>query len=142
MANYKSNIMEKQTGYSGKLTTAEFGGRVRVAHGNVIPATAYAAGSVLELVRLPKGARVLPFSQLHFEAGQNASLTIAVGDSVNAARYLAATAPGASARSVPLVANALADYVLPCEDVITATTAGAALTAGKKIYFDIYYVVD
>lgn len=143
MANYKSNIMVKQTGsLAGKLAPVDFGGRVRVVHGCIIPDSAYAAGSVLELARLPKGARLLPLSQLHFEAGQNASLTIKVGDSADDDRYLAASTPGASATSVSLNANRVGDYILPAEDVITATTAGAALTSGKKIYFDLFYVID
>lgn len=143
MANYQSNIMTKQTGSNaGKLLPSEFGGRVRVVHGSIVPDSAYASGSVLELARLPKGARILPISQLHFEAGQSASMTISVGDSSDNDRYLAAKSPGASAVSVALNANVLGDYTLPEEDVIIATVGGAALTANKKIFFDLYFVVD
>ena len=143
MATYQSNIMVKQTGSNaGKLKPSEFGGRVRVVHGGIVPASGYASGSVIELARLPKGARLLPTSQLHFEAGQNASMTVKVGDSADDDRYLAAAAPGANATSVALVGNRIADYVLPEEDVIKITTGGAALTANKKIYFDLYYVMD
>ncbi len=143
MANYKSNIMEKQTGsLVAKLRPADFGGRVRVVHGCIVPDSEYAAGSVLELARLPKGARILPISRLHFEAGQSSCRTIKVGDSADDDRYLAAKAPGASAASVALDANQINDYILPAEDVIVATTAGAALASGKKIYFDLFYVVD
>lgn len=143
MANYQSNIMTKQTGSNaGKLFPSEFGGRVRVVHGSIVPDSAYASGSVLELARLPKGARILPSSQLHFEAGQSASMTISVGDSGDNDRYLAAKAPGASAVSVALNANVLGNYTLPEEDVIIATVGGAALTANKKIFFDLYFVVD
>lgn len=143
MANYQSNIMTKQTGSNaGKLLPSEFGGRVRVVHGSIVPDSAYASGSVLELARLPKGARILPISQLHFEAGQSASMTISVGDSGDNDRYLAAKAPGASAVSVALNANVLGNYTLPEEDVIIATVGGAALTANKKIFFDLYFVVD
>ena len=143
MANYKSEVMEVQTGSaSAKLRPSDFGGRVRVVHGRIVPGSAYAAGSILELARLPKGARLLPVSQLHFEAGQDAGLTIAVGDSGDADRYLAATAPGATAASVNLKTNVLGDYTLPEEDVIIATTGAKALASGKKIVFDLYYVVD
>ena len=143
MANYQSNIMTKQTGSNaGKLLPSEFGGRVRVVHGSIVPDFAYASGSILELARLPKGARILPISQLHFEAGQSASMTISVGDSGDNDRYLAAKAPGASAVSVALNANVLGNYTLPEEDVIIATVGGAALTANKKIFFDLYFVVD
>ena len=143
MATYQSNIMVKQTGSNaGKLKTSEFGGRVRVVHGSIVPASAYAAGSVIELARLPQGARLLPMSQLHFEAGQGATMTVKVGDSADDDRYLAATAPGASACSVNLTGNRIADYVLPAEDVIKITTGTAALTANKKIFFDLFYVMD
>lgn len=143
MANYQSNIMTKQTGSNaGKLLPSEFGGRVRVVHGSIVPDSAYASGSVLELARLPKGARILPISQLNFEAGQSASMTISVGDSSDNDRYLAAKSPGASAVSVALNANVLGNYTLPEEDVIIATVGGAALTANKKIFFDLYFVVD
>lgn len=143
MANYKSTIMEKQTGsMAGKLRPSELGGRVRLVHGSIVPEEAYAAGSVLELARLPKGARLLPISQIHFEAGQSTGMTVSVGDSGDNDRYLAAKAPGASAVSVALNANCLGDYVLEQEDVITATVAGAALTQGKMIVFDLFYVVD
>ena len=141
--SYQSNIMVKQTGSNaGKLKPSEFGGRVRVVHGSITPASAYAAGSVIELARLPKGARLLPISQLHFEAGQGATMTVKVGDSADDDRYLAAVAPGANATSVALVGNRIGDYVLPAEDVITITTGTAALTSGKKICFDLFYVVD
>lgn len=143
MANYKSNIMEKQTGsLVAKLRPADFGGRVRLVHGCFIPSEALAAGTVIELARLPKGARLLPISQLHFEAGQASTLTVKVGDSADDDRYLAAKAPGAAAASVMLDENRVGDYLLPVEDVIAATTGGAALASGKKIYFDLFYVID
>ena len=140
---YQSNVIAKQTGSNaGKLSTTELGGRVRVVHGSITPASAYAAGSVLELAKLPKGARVLPISQIHFEAGQNASLTVKVGDSADDDRYFAAAAPGANEASINLTGNRLADYVLPAEDTIFLTTGAQALTSGKKIFFDLFYVVD
>ena len=143
MATYQSNVMTKQTGSNaGKLKPSEFGGRVRVVHGSITPDSAYAAGTVIELARLPKGARLLPISQLHFEAGQGATMTVKVGDSADDDRYFAAAAPGANAASINLAANALGDYTLPAEDVIKVTTGTAALTSGKKIAFDLYYVMD
>ena len=46
MASYKSEVMEVQTGStSAKLRPADFGGRVRVVHGRIVPGSAYAAGS-------------------------------------------------------------------------------------------------
>ena len=143
MATYQSNVMVKQTGsMAGKLKPVDFGGRVRLVHGSITPSAAWAAGTVIELARLPKGARLLPLSQIHFEAGQGATMTVKVGDSADDDRYFAAAAPGASAASINLAANALGDYTLPAEDVISLTTGTAALTANKAIAFDLYYVVD
>lgn len=139
----KSNVMENQTGLAnGKLLPTSLGGRVRLVHGSFVPSEALAAGTVIELARLPKGARLLPISQLHFEAGQGATLTVKVGDSADDDRYLAAVVPGASAVSKALDANRLGDFIFPEEGTVFATTGAAALTAGKKIAFDLFYVVD
>ena len=135
--------MEKQAGSAaGKLLPADLGGRLRIVHGTIIPDSAYPAESVLELARLPKGARLLPCSQIHFEAGQSASMTIKVGDSGNDARYFGAAAPGASETSISLNANRLGNYTLPEEDVIIASVGAAPLAQGKTIVFDLVYVMD
>lgn len=143
MAIIQSNVAAKQTtiALDSKLGTTEFGGRVREIHGTVTT-TNGAAGTVIELARLPKGARLLPHSMIHFEAGQNASLTVKVGDALDDDRYLAAVAPGASATSKNLSENVLNDYVCPEETMLIATTGAQAMTANKKITFDLFYVVD
>lgn len=143
MATIKSDVATKQTTISldKKLNPTEFYGRVRVVHGTVTT-TNGAAGTIVELARLPKGARVLPQSQIHFEAGQNASLTVKVGDTADDDRYFAAAAPGASVTSINLTGNRLGDFVTPEEGMVILTTGGAALTANKKIVFDIFFVVD
>lgn len=131
------------TGNEGrKIFPVSFGGRIRIAHGMVKADTNMPAGTILELVRLPKGARVLPNSMIHLEAGQNASMTICVGDHLKKDRYLVEVAPGANAKSLALDSNRFADYVIPEEVTIFATTGKAELAAGKKIVFDILYVID
>ena len=143
MKRIKSNLLESQTGNSGaKVLPVVLGGRVRYAHGEVVVNTAEKAGTVLELVKLPKGARVLPLSQIHFEAGQAVELTVKVGDARKTDRYLESIAPGATARSIVLGGNKFADYILPEETTLALTADGAALAAGKRIVFDIYYVID
>ena len=144
MATIKSDIATKQTTTTleKKLGTTEFGGRVRVIHGGITPTSAYAAGTIIELARLPCGARVLPQSQIHFEAGQNASLTVKVGDSKDDDRYFVAAAPGANATSINLTGNRLGDYVTTEEGMVIMTTGAQALTANKKIMFDLFFVVD
>ena len=143
MSELKSNVFENQTGKNNsKMLPATIGGRVRILHGSFTPDEAAEAGTIIQLALFPKGARILPISQIHFEAGQKASLTIKVGDSSDAGRYLAAVSPGAAEKSLTLSANALGDYLLPEESAVFATTGGAALIAGKKISFDFFYVVD
>jgi len=143
MPTIQSNVAAKQTtiALDSKLGTTEFGGRVRLIHG-VVTTTNGAAGTIIELARLPKGARLLPQSQIHFEAGQNASLTVKVGDALDDDRYFAAAAPGASQTSKNLTANVLNDYVCPEETMVFMTTGAQALTANKKITFDLFYVID
>ena len=143
MSTYESTVAAKQTeNFAAKLKTTELGGRVRIAHGSLPVTSALASGSVIELVKLPKGARLLPMSQIHFEAGQSASLTVKVGDADDDDRYFAAATPGASATSITLNANRLNDYVTTGESMVKLTTGGASTTATKKITFDIMYVVD
>ena len=139
---YKSNVFFKQTEHAGKLSTTDLHGRVRIAHGSYTPDGTEAAGSVIGLVRLPKGARVLPMSAVHFAAGQNSGLSVKVGDKANDARYFAAASVGASAVTKTLAANAAKDFLLPDEEEVIMTTAGASLVKDKVIVFDILYVVD
>lgn len=143
MAIVKSTTAVKQTDRNAqKLMPASFGGRVRIATGTYTGTGTDAAGTVIQLVRLPAGARVLPSSKLYLEAGQGAATTLKVGDEANDARYFAAAAVGASASVKALDANAQADYVLEKEMFLTATVGAAALTAGKKITFEVFYVLD
>ena len=139
---FKSNVYTKQTETAGKNLPVDLHGRVRIAHGVYTGTGSETANSIIGLVRLPVGARVLPISVVSFEAGQASGLTVKVGDVADDDRYLASVAPGASAGSKQLAANAAGDYLLPAEQDIILTTGGAALTAGKKIVFDIFYVVD
>lgn len=142
MADYFSTVFEKQAASAGKLSTAELGGRVRLVHGTFTPAAAVPAGSVVKLVRLPYRARLLPISEIHFEAGQDAALTVKIGDSLDDDRYFTAAAPGATAKTIVLNANRLGDYVTPSESELILTTGAKPLAAGKKITFDLLYVTD
>lgn len=135
---FKSNIYTIQTGLTSKNMPVDYAGRVRIAHGFYTPTGKETPGSVIGLVRLPKGARVLPISEIYFAAGQDPALTVKVGDAGNPARYFAGAAAGAKAMN----ANAMGNYLTPGEEVVTLTTGGAVMAAGKDIVFDIYYVVD
>lgn len=140
---YLSDVAVKQVnGGTGRLKTTEFSGKVRAVHGTFVAAEAAAAGSVINLAVLPKGARLLPESKIYFAAGQNSSLAVTVGDSADSDRYATSVTVGAAAKTIALEANKLGSYVFPEEDVVKITTAGAALAVGKVIAFDLYYVTD
>ena len=153
MAIFLSDIAEKQEnvvwpsggtayvpGNNAKLMPTDFDGTVYVVRGKFKASAAHASGTIIKLVRLPKGARILNSSKLFFEAGQNASLTVKVGDEADDDRYFAAAAPGANAVTKSLEANVLADaYEFPKEQWVTLTTGGAALTANKVIAFEIFF---
>lgn len=143
MATVNSDIAVKQTEFgASKLMPNELGGRVRVVRGVYAPAAADAAGTVIRLARIPKGSRLLNMSKVYFEAGQGATTTFKFGDELDDDRYFAAAAPGAGAVSKALDANILSPYVFAQEMFVIATTGVAALTAGKKIAFELYYVID
>lgn len=126
---------------AAKTIPQEVGGRVRCATGKVTPGTE-AAGTIINLVKLPKGARVLPSSNLRIEAGQTATLQIKVGDAADDDRYLAAVATGASAATIELNRTAALGHTdLAAEGWIFITTSVEALAA-KYIAFEIFYVVN
>ncbi len=144
MATVYSDIaaLHQAAGPRDKSRTQQFGGRVRIANGVYEGKAADAAGTKIVLVKLPAGARLLPSSRIYAEAGQAAALALKVGDAKNNARYLATATVGAAAKTLELAGNALAPYNLEGEQEITAETSGAALAAGKKIAFELYYVID
>ena len=142
MSEVSSSVAAKQAAFADKLSPCSLGGRVRTANGYYDGKTADAAGTVINLCKLPRGARVLPSSKVYFAAGQTATTTFKAGDAGDDDRYLAATAAGASKTSLALDGNALGDYVLADEGWITVTTGVNALADGVRIAFDIYYVID
>lgn len=146
MATKNSTLAEVQAtrgiDVSSKLMPTDWAGRVRIATGSYKPTKADAAETVINLAKLPASARVLPSSKLYFEAGQDATTTVQVGDAGEDDRYLAAVAVGATASTVALSANALDNTLLDKEQFITLTTGVAALTIGKVIAFEIFYVID
>lgn len=140
MATISTDVATKQISDNTKCSPQEVGGRVRVAQGVISPGTG-AAGTIINLVKLPKGARVLPTSKMYFAASQNSDTTFKVGDSVSDNRYFVAAAPGASAVTKDLDAAKLAPYSLASEGWIFATTAVNALT-DNLIGFTIFWVLD
>ena len=141
MSNVNSNVAAVQAdSTSNKLKPHALHGRVRIAKG--FYAGNDAAGTIINLVKLPPTAVILPSSKIRFEAGQGATTTVKVGTSADDDALLAAVAIGASAGSKELSAIPVDGYKLTGETMLIMTTGVAALTADKKIGFEIFYVVD
>lgn len=136
MATMNSNIAEKQyLDNQGKLLPSSLGGRVREAFGIYTAAAADAAGTIVRLVKLPKGARLLPQSMVFLSAGDNEP-KIKLGDEKDNDRYIAEATPSG------WMHPAQADYVFEEEMAVIVTTTTAALTIGQKLTFSLFYVID
>ena len=138
--NIQSNLCKKHFFRSEPLMPSDLGGEVRIAHGVVVPVGDEGPGTVIELVNLPQGARLLPQSRIHFAAGQDADLKFKLGDAGKGDRYLGETTVGTETKSFDFSGICLEGYVLPKQTTITAVTSGATLIKDKKIVFDIFYV--
>lgn len=139
MATFYSNVAAKQTETNaGKLLPVDFGGRVRVIHGSYTLTGTEQAGEGIVLARLPKGARLLPLSNLYGGAGLSGTYT--VGDGADADRYGTGTLNSAAA-TYGLTANVLGDYVTAAEEEVVLALS-AVQTAGGVFAFDLFYVVD
>jgi hypothetical protein len=128
------------------------GGRIRVAHG-VYEASSLASGDVIQMFKLPDGARLLEGSLAHDALGSSTTLSVgyaahtnAAGTAVSAsaAAYKAAAA-STSAQKVDILATlALGSGTVTDtnEDgvIVTATMGGAAGTGTIEV--TIKYAVD
>jgi hypothetical protein len=114
-------------------------GRVRVMY-DTYEASAVAAGSTIQLFKIPVDARVLDFKIWHDALGS--SSTLAFGDSGDVDRLHAATASSSASIMIPLIAaiNTMAGYTYTAETVLSLTTAGASITG--TIHVQLTYVVD
>lgn len=132
--------------------TNEMGGRVRVAHG-VYEASALAADDVIEMFRLPDGARILTGSLAHDALGASTQLSVGHGAYNNAdgtvvaldADEFKAAASSASAAKADIAATlALGSGIeIDADDAgypVTVTLTGAAATG--TIELTVLYVVD
>jgi hypothetical protein len=120
------------------IPVGAWGGRVRAAMDSYTMA-GEAAASVLFGPRIPKGARVLPGSYL-LTAALGASVTISVGISGTATKYLAATTCNtANLRTLfDAVANMCVE--LTAAEEIILTTGGAAGTGLVQVV--VFYTLD
>lgn len=139
------------------LEAGEMSGKIRLAIGKYTPDGTETAGTVINLAKLPKGARLLPNSFVMFQAGQNAGLGVKIGDddadgvgtAADDDRYLKASTPGASAVKVDLSGAAniaapalITPYKLGGESWIQMTTENQTLTADKVIIAYLFYTLE
>ena len=115
-------------------------GSVRVFK-DTYEASSLASGSDITIARLPKGARVM---DIHLKADAlGSSVTLAVGDSATADRYISATAMNTGDKQLSLSSDgAIASIGYEIGDVtdILVTTGGA--TASGTITSVVYYTVS
>jgi len=127
----------------------EFGGRKRVAHFTYKAPAASPPGvaDVVQLARLPKGARVLAiFIQVEAMGG---TCTIDIGDAVSTARYVAAhSLVAASSGFVTLKTDLTVPpaggygYENTIEATVQALINGSAFAVSKLLRGHIDYVSD
>lgn len=155
MATYYSDQEARTQSQGYSLNDAgKSNGRQHTAVGTMV-STAVVAGSVLQMLRLPKRARVLGGRLISGALGT--SVTLSVGSdkalvaedgstaltAAGVANLLAAT-PHASATVTPVAATRAlgAGGLTTGETIVNVVTGGATLTAGIDIQLQIDYIVD
>ena len=95
--------------------------------------SAVAAGKTIEVARLPVGAKILDFKMAWDDLGS--SVTLALGDSTTADRYMAATAANAAGNSDAIKVDGMGYVTGTADDdeKILITTAGATATGTVKV---------
>ena len=142
---------------SSLVRANEIGGRLRVAYG-VYEASSLASGDVINMFRLPQGARIIEGNLSHDALGSSTTLSIghaaytnSGGTSVSAdATHFKAAAATTSATGQVVCENTLALGKFDLVDIdqaekdnaydVTVTMGGAAGTG--TIALVMYYVVD
>ena len=115
------------------------GGRMRVWY-DLYEASSLAAASDITVARLPEGANVYEIIIHHDALGSG--VTLAVGDSADTDRYIAATAAASAGKLVLSEDGAIGGFAYEntTETDVTILTAGAAATG--TIMCAIFYTVD
>jgi hypothetical protein len=112
---------------ANKVDATTWGGRVRYMY-DTYEASAVAQGDVVYLAKLPKGAKVLPQSQLVYDA-LGSSSALAVGYGTTPAALLASTAT-TSAGSSNLLSVSLDDD----SDVFVTVSGSGAITGTVELH--------
>jgi len=119
--------------------SSEWSGKVRVQY-DVYEASSLASGSDISVAKLPKGAKVYDVVIHHDALGSG--VTLAVGDSSDADRYITATAAATAGKVVMSEDGAIGGvaYEQTAETDILITTGGG--TATGKIKCMVFYAVE
>lgn len=140
MASVKGvNITNMDAVPAVKADAAQVHGRLRVAY-DTYEASSLASGSDITVARLPAGATVYDIVIVH--DALNTSVTLAVGDSSDADRYITATA-AATAGKIVLSEDGAIDgfgYENSSQTDVLITTGGASASGTIKCV--VYYTVD
>ena len=121
-----------------KIDSGEWTGKLRVQYDSY-EASSLASGSDISVARLPKGAKIFDVVIHHDALG--AGVTLAVGDSADADRYITATA-AATAGKILMSEDGAIDgvaYEQTAETDVLITTGGGTATGTIKcqVWFTI-----
>lgn len=158
MATVYSNVAQNQSDAASKLTgmadRAEgqaMGGLVQVAYATYTVTAALAAADVINIVKLPAGARILPqLCRVQTDGVGATTCTINIGPASDADLYATAinvnaatTTQGGIAWDEEVAGELLTDIASP-EEWVTATVAAltGTATAGRLVSFLIAYTVS
>jgi hypothetical protein len=140
MANVNASEYGRFAGGSGLILANELGGKARIAYFSVNTTTqAISSGDTVNLVTLPKGARILG-GKVSFGA-MGASATLTIGDAGSAVRLLASTDVSA-AGAVDIFAAAGVGYETTDATIIIATAAGANYASAKDLKGYLLYATN
>lgn len=146
MASFNSvNYSASGVNTGSRVASASVAPIVRYKKANYTSIATQAANDTINLVKLPKGAKVIPeLSFIRRDGAAAATLTIDVGDSGDADRYsdgFNAAAAGSQAFITPAVPDgAINPYTLTAETTIVAKIATIETpAAGVEIEFLIAY---
>ena len=122
-----------------KIDSGEWSGKMRVQY-DTYEASSLASGSDISIARLPKGAKVYDVVIHHDALGSG--VTLAVGDSADADRYITATAAASAGKVIMSEDGAIGGvaYEQTDETDVLITTGGAAATGTIKCM--VFYAVE
>ena len=122
-----------------KIDSGEWSGKLRVQYDSY-EASSLASGSDISVARLPKGAKVWEVIVHHDALGSG--VTLSVGDSGSATRYIGATAAATAGKLVMSEDGAIDGfgYEQAAETDILITTGGG--TASNTIKVAVIYSVE